>query len=308
MSEKKKLVIITGPTAAGKTDLAIELAKQADGEIISADSMQVYRGMDIGTAKVKPDEMQGVKHHLIDVLEPEQDFNVYTWAGMARDAIDDITSRGKLPIIAGGTGFYIRALLYDCDFVPEDSALSDTIRKKYEAVLAEKGAGYLHKILSEIDKRSAEMIHENNTKRVIRALEYHDLTGRLISQDNEKNRSKESPYDFLYFVIDMPRDELYARIEARVDEMIKEGLVDEVEALRDRGLKKSDNSMQAIGYRQILSYLDGECELEDAIEAIKTDTRHFAKRQLTWFRKEKETIWVSAEDGMMTIKKALEAL
>ncbi len=295
-SEDKPLIIISGPTAVGKTDISIMLAKSTGAQIISADSMQVYRGMDIGTAKVTREEMRSVPHHLIDIFDPHEDFNVCKFVSMAKHIIRDVNSRARLPVITGGTGFYIRALLYDCDFETEDDELHANVRKKYEHILSEKGKEYLFELLKTNDPGSAESIHENNTKRVIRALEYLEVTGRSISSDNKKNREKPSPYNFACFAINMERTLLYERIEERVDRMMEQGLLDEVRHLRSLGLTKENTSMQGIGYRQLLRYLDGECTLGDAVDSIKTDTRHFAKRQLTWFRGMEDVIWIDPGD------------
>lgn len=284
------LVILTGPTAVGKTALSVALAKAVDGEIISADSMQVYRRMDIGSAKVTKEEMDGVPHHLIDVLEPEEDFNVVLFQRLAKEAISDILNRGKLPILVGGTGFYIQSVLYDIDFTQTQG--DDGYRKALEQCAAEKGAHYLHELLKEADPEAAEQIHENNVKRVIRALEYHAQTGEKISAHNEEQRSNEAAYRFRYFVLTDDRTKLYGRIDRRVDKMLEAGLIEEVRALKDSGLKKGMVSMQGLGYKEILSYLDGEYDLDRAVYLIKRDTRHFAKRQLTWFKREKNVTWV----------------
>lgn len=288
--EKQPLIILTGPTAVGKTSLSIKIAKETGGEIISADSMQVYKGMDIGSAKINPEEMQGVKHHLIDVLEPEEDFNVVTFQKLCKEAIKDIYQRNSMPIITGGTGFYIQSVLYDIDFTENEE---DTIyRKELERIAATEGAEVLHKRLVEVDPASAEAIHANNIKRVIRALEFYEQTGTRISEHNEKEREKQSAYNSCYFVLTDERNKLYNQIDKRVDIMIEQGLVDEVKALKERGLHRGQVSMQGIGYKEILDYLDGEISLEEAIYIIKRDTRHFAKRQLTWFRREKEVNWI----------------
>lgn len=288
------LVILTGPTAAGKTALSVALAKAVDGEIISADSMQVYRRMDIGSAKVTKEEMDGVAHHLIDVLEPEEDFNVVLFQTLAKEAIADILSRGKLPILVGGTGFYIQSVLYDIDFTQtqEDSGY----REELERLAAEKGAHYLHGLLEQADPEAARQIHENNIKRVIRALEYHKQTGGRISEHNEEQRGNSAAYRFKYFVLTDERARLYERIDRRVDRMLEAGLVEEVRALRNEGLKKGMVSMQGLGYKEILSCLDGEYDLERAVYLIKRDTRHFAKRQLTWFKREKNVTWVDRSE------------
>ena len=288
------LLIITGPTAVGKTALSIQAAKALGGEVVSADSMQVYRHMDIGSAKVTRDEMEGVPHHLIDVLEPWEPFNVAVFQRMAREAVADIQSRGKLPIIAGGTGFYIQALLYDIDF--QETEEVPEIRRELERLGAERGADYLHRMLQEVDPEAAETIHANNQKRVIRAIEYFRLTGEKISVHNESERRKASPYDFLYYVVTMDRQALYGRIDLRVDRMVEAGLVEEVRRLKAMGCTRDMVSMQGLGYKEILDYLDGACSLDEAVYKIKRDTRHFAKRQLTWFRRERDTRWLTQEE------------
>ncbi len=290
MESKRPLVIITGPTASGKTALSIELAKQIGGEIISADSMQVYRHMDIGSAKVTKEEMDGVPHHLIDVLDPSEEFNVVRFQEMARKAMEGIYERGKIPIIAGGTGFYIQALLYDIDFTETDE--NNSIREELEQKARTEGASVLHAMLKEIDPESAEAIHEHNVKRVIRAIEFYRQTGKKISDHNRQEREKSSPYQFLYYVIDLPRELLYSRIEQRVDQMIEQGLVEEVKALQAMGCTRDMVSMQGLGYKEILDYLNGQLTLDEAIYVLKRDTRHFAKRQLTWFRRERDVRWL----------------
>ena len=286
----KPLVILAGPTAVGKTDLSIQLAKRIGGAIISADSMQVYKYMDIGSAKVMPDEMEGVKHYLIDELDPSDEFNIVRFQQMAKEALNEIYANGQIPIVAGGTGFYIQALLYDIDFTHQDS--DEAFRKKMADFAAEHGAEALHEKLKEIDPVSYETIHANNTKRVIRALEYYHLTGQPISAHNEQEHKKESPYNFVYFVLTDDRAHLYERIDRRVDLMMKKGLVDEVKRLYNMGYHKDMVSMQGLGYKELLSYLDGECTLDEAVYIIKRETRHFAKRQLTWFRRERDVIWL----------------
>ena len=287
---KIKTIFIVGPTASGKTSLSIELAKSINGAIISADSMQVYKGMDIGSAKIMPEEMQGIPHYLIDVLEPEEEFNIVRFQEMAKKALKEIYGKGQIPIIAGGTGFYIQSLLYDIDFSNQDT--NDSYRKQLEEFAKIHGAEALHEQLKEIDPVSYETIHANNIKRVIRALEFYHLSGEPISAHNEKERQKDSPYNFAYFVLNDDRQTIYDKIDVRVDIMVKNGLLDEVKALKTKGYHKQMVSMQGLGYKEILSYLDGECTLEEAIYTIKLETRHFAKRQLTWFRREKDCIWM----------------
>jgi len=287
---KKPLIILTGPTAVGKTKASIGLAKALNGEIISADSMQVYKYMDIGSAKIRPEEMDGIKHYLIDELEPDEEFHVVRFQQMAKAAMEEIYAKGKIPIVVGGTGFYIQALLYDIDFTENDE---DTeYRKELEKLAKEKGADSLHDMLKEVDPASAESIHANNVKRVIRALEFYKLTGQKISEHNERERGKESPYEFCYFVLNDDRQLLYDRIDLRIDKMLEDGLLEEVTALKNKGYTKEMVSMQGLGYKEILDYLNGACTLEEAIYILKRDTRHFAKRQLTWFRRERDVIWV----------------
>lgn len=289
---KKPMVILTGPTAVGKTALSVKLAEKIGGEIISADSMQVYRYMDIGSAKITQAEMMGVRHHLIDVLMPDEEFNVFLFQKMAKDCLLGIYERGHIPIVAGGTGFYIQALLYDIDFQEEEPEKKE-LRKELEAIAAKEGGpSLLHKRLRSVDSASAELIHENNSKRVIRALEFYELTGTPISRHNSEQHLRQSPYRFCYFVLNDERARLYERIEKRVDVMLQNGLAEEVEKLKDMGYHKGMVSMQGLGYKEMLSYLAGELTLEEAVALIKRDTRHFAKRQLTWFRRERDVIWV----------------
>lgn len=287
---KKPLIILTGPTAVGKTELSIELAKRVDGEIISADSMQVYQYMDIGSAKVTPEEMRGVPHHMINVLKPDDEFHVVKFQEMVKGCIREIYERGKIPILVGGTGFYIQAVLYDIDFTENGS--DDRYRRELEGLASKKGNDYLHRMLEKIDAVSAGQIHANNVKRVIRALEYYKETGEPISVHNERERQKESPYRFAYFVLTDKRERLYERINGRMDQMMEDGLLDEVRSLRNRGYTRQMVSMQGLGYKEILGYLDGEYGLEEAIYILKRDTRHFAKRQLTWFKREREVYWI----------------
>lgn len=292
--EKLPLLILTGPTAVGKTNLSIRLAKAVNGEIISADSMQVYRRMDIGTAKIKPEEMCGVPHHLIDICEPTEDYNVVRFATDAKRLIKEITERGHIPILVGGTGFYIQAVLYDIDFTENDEDTS--CREELEAFAAEHGAEALHARLAKADPASAVAIHANNVKRVIRALEFYRQTGTRISEHNEAQRGKESAYNSAYFVLTQNRAVLYERIEKRIDLMLSEGLLEEVKGLLEEGCKPESVSMQGLGYKELVSYLNGECTLEEAVSILKRDTRHFAKRQLTWFRREREVLWFDKDD------------
>lgn len=290
----RPLIIITGPTAVGKTALSVRLAKAIGGEIISADSMQVYRHMDIGSAKIKKEEMDGVPHYLIDVLDPEEEFNVTVFQEMAKEAVEEIYSHGHIPIVAGGTGFYIQALLYDIDFT--ENGEDTSIRMELEKLGQERGAEFLHNLLRDIDPDSADEIHENNMKRVIRAIEYYRQTGERISEHNKRERQKKSPYDFLYYVVNTDRTRLYERIDRRVDLMLEQGLVEEVMHLKDMGLTRDMVSMQGLGYKEILDYLQGIYTLEEAIYILKRDTRHFAKRQITWFKRERDVRWLDLPD------------
>ena len=267
----KPLVIITGPTAVGKTDLSIALAKKIGGEIISADSIQIYKYMDIGSAKIKKNEMQGITHYLVDELDPKEDFNVFKFKEMSKRAIENIYEKGKIPIIVGGTGFYIQSVY-------------------------EKGNEYVHSLLKEVDKESADAIHFNNLKRVVRALEYYEINHEKFSEHNKRERENDSPYNFSYYVLNRQRDILYERINKRVDIMINDGLEDEVKRLLDMGFNEKNVSMQGIGYKEMVSYIRGDISLEEAIELIKKNTRNFAKRQLTWFRREKITTFINYEN------------
>lgn len=291
--EKKKLIILTGPTAVGKTALSIGLAKQIQGEIVSADSIQVYRHLDIGSAKITREEMQGIPHHLIDILDPTEAFHVMEFKKRALEAMEGIYGRGHIPILTGGTGFYIQALLYDIQFSDE---MDDGYRDILTGIRKEKGEAYLHTMLREVDPVSADKIHQNNTKRVIRALEFYHQTGRPISEHNKEEQNRVSPYNFAYFVLNRNREELYKRIELRIDQMLKDGLVEEVKNIKASfPVTKDMTSMQGLGYKEILAYLNGECSLEEAIYILKRDTRHFAKRQLTWFKREREVIWLDRD-------------
>ncbi len=304
MTKKPPLIILAGPTAVGKTELSIKLAKEIGGEIVSADSMQVYRHMDIGSAKITSREMDGVNHYLIDVLEPIQDFNVVIFQQMAKEALKIIYSHGNIPIIAGGTGFYIQALLYDIDFTKNSE--DDSIRMELEAVAKERGSEYLHQLLAQVDPESAKIIHSNNKKRVIRALEYFRQTGEPISVHNQAQHQKESPYQFIYYVMNTDRDLLYKRIEKRVDQMMEQGLVKEVENLKNMGCHREMVSMQGLGYKEILDYLNGSCTLEEAVSVLKRDTRHFAKRQLTWFKREQDVRWLNLPEFDYDLDRVLQ--
>lgn len=288
--QKRPMVVLTGPTAVGKTALSIELAKRINGAIISADSMQVYKYMDIGSAKIMPEEMKGVRHYLVDELMPEEEFHIVRFKEMATKALNEIYEKGQIPIIVGGTGFYIQALLYDIDFSEQDA--DGAFREEMQSYANKYGAEALHQKLKDIDPVSYGTIHANNIKRVIRALEYYHLTGTPISAHNEEERRKKSPYNFAYFVLNDERAKLYDRIEKRIDIMMEQGLVEEVKRLKDMGYHRDMVSMQGLGYKEMLDYLDGKCTLDEAIYILKRDTRHFAKRQITWFKRERDVTWL----------------
>ena len=288
--DRKPLIILAGPTAVGKTSLSIRLAKETGGEIISADSMQVYRHMDIGSAKITKEEMEGVPHYLVDVLEPEEEFNVVRFQQMAKEAAERIWKKGKIPLVVGGTGFYIQALLYDIDFTENDG--DESYRRQLEQKASdEEGASELYEMLKAVDLKAAQEIHPRNIKRIIRALEFYHQTGKKISEHNETQRQKMSPYNYAYFVLTDERGRLYERIDRRVDLMMEQGLLDEVRYLKKRGVRKDSTAMQGLGYKELYAYLEGEYPLDEAVRIIKRDTRHFAKRQLTWFKRERDVIW-----------------
>ena len=292
---KKPLVVLAGPTAVGKTRLSIRLAKALDGEIISADSMQVYRHMNIGSAKITREEMENIPHHLIDALDPEDEFHVVRFQQMAKEALSGIYARGRIPILTGGTGFYIQAVVRDIAFGEENTSPS-RYREELERLSQEKDPLWLHRQLQEKDPEAARQIHPNNRKRILRALEFYHDNKTPISAHNREQQERTSPYACAYFVLTDDRARLYRRIDQRVDEMMADGLLEEVKGLKARGCTRDMVSMQGLGYRELLAFLDGECSLEEAAAKIKQNTRHFAKRQLTWFKREKEKIWVSWED------------
>lgn len=291
---KKPLIVIAGPTASGKSKLSIALAKKIGGAIISGDSMQVYKYMDIGTAKITKEEMDGVDHYMVDELYPDQTFNVHVFQEKAKEALDRIYSKGQIPILVGGTGFYIQSLVNDIEFAETHS--DNGYRMCLEKLARTIGPKALHEKLKDIDPASFELIHQNNVKRVIRAIEYYHETGQPISEHNAKEMEKESPYDVNFFVLNMNRDLLYSRINDRVDQMVEEGLVDEVKGLKKMGYSCDMVSMQGIGYKQLFGALKGKYDIEQAIYLIKRDTRHFAKRQITWFKREKLAKWIDVDE------------
>ena len=305
---KKPLIVIGGPTACGKTGFSIKLAKKIGGEIISADSMQVYRYMDIGTAKVTSEEADGVPHYLIDEFDPDEEYNVMLFQQKAKAYMEEIWAKGKTPILVGGTGFYINALLYDNDFTETENDTS--YREECYRLAQEQGPEVLFERLKEVDPEYAEIMHANNVKRVTRALEYHYLTGQKFSEHNAEQKEKETPYDAAVIILNMDREKLYERIELRIDLMMQEGLLEEVKSLLDKGYTPDLVSMQGIGYKEFIPYFNGECTLEEAIIQLKTNTRRFAKRQLTWFRRQIEGLWVDMDqsDGDTVMENVLDYL
>lgn len=311
---KKPLILIAGPTASGKTKTSVLLAKAIGGEIISADSMQIYRGMDIGTAKVKPEEMDGVPHYMVDEWEADFPCSVAAFKAKVETYLEEIYAKGKIPILVGGTGFYINAILFNTQF---DETEADTAyRSALEEIARVEGALKLHDKLKEVDPRGAEAIHPNNVKRVIRALEYYKETGRPISEHNEQEKEKrssnESPYDYTFFALTMERKVLYERINLRIDQMMEEGLVKEVRHFYEAGLSEDLPSMKAIGYKEFFPYFKGQLPLESCVEKLKQNTRNYAKRQLTWFRHQAEPVFIEVDqlkfDGEQITQKMLEVL
>lgn len=300
---KKPLIVIAGPTACGKTDISIDLAEKIGGEMISGDSMQVYKYMDIGTAKVTKEEMRGIPHYLVDELYPDEEYNVMLFQQKAKQYMEGIYSRGHIPIIVGGTGFYINALVYDNDFSEEEES---EIRKELYAVAENEGAEKLHAMLAEVDPEYAANIHHNNVKRVARALEYYRLTGEKMSEHNKNAKEKETPYNLAFFVLNMDREKLYERINLRVDIMMNNGLEQEVRKLIEMGYSPELVSMQGLGYKEFIPYFNGEISLEQVVDDIKKYTRRFAKRQLTWFRGQTNGTWLDM--GTLSKDKALEIM
>ncbi len=287
------VIVIIGPTASGKTKLSIELAKRINGEIVSADSMQVYKYMDIGTAKPDAEEMSGIKHYLVDEIYPNEEFSVAKFQELALKYIDEIIQNGKAPIVAGGTGLYVNSLLYNLNFSETvcDWELRENLKKEAE----EKGNKYLHKKLRQVDPKAADNIHENNVKRVIRALEVYEYSKKTISAHQEISRQVPPKHKFIVVGLRMDREKLYERINHRVDLMIEKGLLDEVKKLVELGYDKNTIAMQGIGYKEVLKYFRGEITLEEAIYIIKRDSRHYAKRQMTWFRRLEDVHWIDMD-------------
>lgn len=308
---KKPLIVIAGPTACGKTGLSIKLAKLINGEIISGDSMQVYKYMDIGTAKATKEEMNGIKHYMIDEFYPDEEFNVTIFQKKSKEYMEKIYSENKIPILCGGTGFYINALVNDNDFTETENDY--TFRNSLYKFAEDNGAEALHKKLEQIDPESAKNIHPNNIKRVARAIEFFELTKTPISKHNENEKQKISPYNTAFIILNMDRAKLYDRIEKRIDIMVKNGLIEEVKKLLDMGYSEDLVSMQGIGYKEIVPYIKGECSLDYAISELKKATRHFAKRQITWFKRQTECLWVdlsvqSEDEALKTIENYIKEL
>ncbi|WP_400247706.1 tRNA (adenosine(37)-N6)-dimethylallyltransferase MiaA [Niallia sp. JL1B1071] len=294
MTLKEKVVVLIGPTAVGKTNLSIELAKKFDGEIISGDSMQIYKGMDIATAKISKEEMQGVPHHLIDIVEPDESFSVAQFQELVRKKITEITSRGKLPFIVGGTGLYIQAVLYDYHF--QETTTDTVFRMKLEEMAQTEGSLTIHDMLKEVDPEAADAIHHHNVRRVIRALEVFHVTGRKMS-DIQKEQKQESLYDAAIIGLTMERSVLYERINKRVEQMLAIGLLEEVQHFYEKGIRDCQ-SIQAIGYKEIYKYFDGLQSLDESIEELKQNSRRYAKRQLTWFRNKMNVQWFDMTDSV----------
>ena len=294
--EDKPLLILAGPTAVGKSDFSVKVAKALGGECISADSIQVYKGLNIGSGKITEEEMEGVPHHLLDILNPEEDYDASAFQRMAREKVEEIYRRERLPILVGGTGFYIQAMLRDIDFKEEDEAEKERLRSRLEKEMEVRGSTALHEELKQVDSVSAEEIHPHNRQRIMRALEYFYLHKSPISKHNREEKEKEALYDSLFLVLNRNREDLYEGINARVEKMFQEGLVSEVEAFFNKGYTEHSPGFKGIGYREIFPYLRGECSLSECKALIQQNSRHYAKRQLTWFKREKETIFVEAEN------------
>lgn len=292
---KPNVVLIAGPTGVGKTAASVILAKKLNTEIISCDSMQIYKGMDIGTAKVTKEEADGVVHHMTDIINPDENFSVCDYVDMASKCIENIAKNGKIPLVVGGTGLYADSLLKGIDF-SKDAPKEEEYRQELFKLAEKEGAQYVHSLLAEVDEISAKAIHPNNVKRVIRALEYYHATGERISDHNERTKEKEQPYNSVRIYFTRDRQTLYESIDSRVDQMISDGLLEEVKSLIKNGINEDNTSMQAIGYKEIADYLAGKTTLEDAINLIKQGSRHYAKRQLTWFKRDLEGIWINLDE------------
>lgn len=306
MSDKKKIIVIGGPTATGKTKLSVELSKKYNGEIISADSMQIYKYLDIGSAKPTEEEKEGIPHYMIDEVSPFDAFSVADFTQRAKKYADDIISRGRLPIIVGGTGLYISSFIDNVEF--SDAAPDDKIRQNLNKKLEEIGAEGLYNILKEVDEKASQAIHPNNTKRVIRALEIFYSTGKTMTEQNMLSKLSPSPYEPLMLALCAPREILYERINLRVDKMMEAGLLDEIKNLLDMGLTCKHQAMQGIGYKEFIPYFEGNAELSDVIEQVKQNSRRYAKRQLTWFKRDERYNWIDISDTEAAYKAAEEFL
>lgn len=304
--QKEKVIVICGPTASGKTDLSIELAKRINGEIVSCDSMQIYKEMDIGTAKPTVEEMQGIKHYLLDFIYPNERYSVADYKKDAKKAIRKILAEGKVPIVVGGTGLYVDSLIYEIEY--PDIEFDEKYRRFLEEQVEKKGLQYLYEQAIKIDPEATNKISQNDKKRILRILEIYHVTGKNKTEQEKESRKNEPEYDYKVFALNWDRDVLYKRINLRVDKMIKQGLVQEVEKIL-KEYKEFPTAMQGLGYKEVVQYLRGEMSKEEMIEKIKMETRRFAKRQLTWFRKNKQTIWLDAKDGIQNnIKIILEGI
>lgn len=299
---KQNIIVVAGPTATGKTKLAVSLAKRFGGEVISADSMQIYKGMDIGSAKPTPEETEGVKHWLIDEVEPDTPFSVAEYVARAKAYISDIAARGRLPIIAGGTGLYISSLIDNVQFT--EGKTDFALREELFTLAQERGDETLHAMLTEIDPEAARTIHPNNRKRVVRAIEIFKTTGVTMTEQNARSKAEPSPYEPVMLALTAEREILYDRINRRVDKMAEAGLIDEVRRLRSAGLTADMQSMQGIGYKEVFTYLDGSCGEKECLELVKKNSRNYAKRQLTWFRRDKRYAWFDCMDSALAEKAA----
>lgn len=306
MSEKPKVIVICGPTASGKTALSIELAKKINGEIISADSMQIYKDMSIGTAKPTVEEMQGIKHYLIDFVSPDERYSVAQYKQDAKKAIKEILEKGKTPIIVGGTGLYIDSLIYEIDYT--DIKIDENYRKQLEQTAEKEGLDKLYQEAEKIDPDAMKKISQNDKKRIMRVLEIYHSTGKTKTQQELESRKNPVEYDYRIFAINWDREKLYQRINKRVDIMIEKGLIEEVNQILNK-YKKFPTAMQGLGYKEVVDYINGKYTIEEMIEKIKMETRRYAKRQLTWFRKNKQTIWIEGENDIQNnIKIILEGM
>ena len=300
--EKSKVIVICGPTASGKTALSIELAKSINGEVVSADSMQIYKDMDIGSAKVTKEEMQGIKHYLVDCVSPDERYSVANYKLDAKKAIEEILKKGKTPIVVGGTGLYIDALIYEIEY--QDIKINESYRKELESIKQNQGLEVLYERAVKIDPEAMKKISPNDSKRIMRVLEIYEATGKNKTEQEAESRLKEIPYNYKVFAITMDREKLYERINKRVDIMIENGLIEEVKELLKK-YKEFPTAMQALGYKEVKEYLDGKLTKQEMIDKIKQESRRYAKRQLTWFRKNKQTIWI---DGLNDMQKNINII